>query len=88
MVEFTEEQKKEIAELLAAAQNRQAFYEQAKNWFVASLSNSKYLSDNGQLPAESHEAGIAIYQQFVKDWTSPRTPAPEPAEKENAAQQD
>jgi hypothetical protein len=78
MVEFTEEQQKEIREMLAAAQNRQAFFEQAKGWFTASLSNSKYLMDGGQLLPETHEAGIAIYQQFIRDWTSPKAPvAPE-----------
>lgn len=75
MVELTEEQ---LKELISAAQNRQAFFEQAKNWFNSSLSESKYKVDQGQMLTETHEAGIAIYQQFIRDWTTPKTPpAPE-----------
>ena len=86
MVELTEEQ---LKELISAAQNRQAFFEQAKNWFTASLSNSKYLMEGGQLLPETHEAGIAIYQQFVRDWTTPKTPAaPAPEKKDDETQQD
>jgi len=80
MVEFTEEQLKEIREMVAAAQNRQAFFEQAKVWFNDSLFNSEYLKKNGERLPEIHDAGVAIYQQFMRDWTSPKPPAPATAE--------
>jgi hypothetical protein len=75
MVEYTDEQKEEIRQMLAAAQNRQAFFEQAKVWFTDSLYNSEYLKKNGERLPEIHDAGVAIYQQFMHDWTGPKTPA-------------
>lgn len=84
MVEYTEEQKEEIRQMLAAAQNRQAFFEQAKSWFKVSLFNSEYLVKNGELLPEVNDAGNAIYQQFMHDWTAPKTPAPEKKEESDS----
>ena len=86
MVEFTEEQKEEIRQLLAAAQNRQAFFEQAKVWFTDSLFNSEYLKKNGERLPEIHDAGTAIYQQFMHDWTAPKTPASEKKESDESSE--
>ena len=80
MVEYTEEQKQEIRDLIAAAQNRQAFFEQAKTWFNSSLSESLYKVQQGQMLQETHDAGNELYRQFINDWTKPKTstPAAEP----------
>lgn len=80
MVDFTEEQQEEVRKIVAAAQNRQAIFERAKSWFMSSLYNSEYLVKNGELPPEVHETGQAIYQQFMHDWTTPKTPSPEKKE--------
>ena len=86
MVEYTEEQKEEIRQMLVAAQNRQAFFEQAKSWFTTSLYNSEYLVKNGELLPEVHEAGGAIYKQFMHDWTAPKAPAPEKKDEDETAE--
>jgi hypothetical protein len=44
------------------------------------LFNSEYLKKNGERLPEIHDAGVAIYQQFMRDWTSPKPPAPEKKE--------
>jgi hypothetical protein len=86
MVEIAED---DLRKMIEAAQNRQAFFEQAKTWFASSLSESKYKVDQGQMLTETHDAGVALYQQFINDWTKPRTPAPAAeAEKKDETQQD
>ena len=79
MVEISEEDfAKRIAEERADAAQRTAFVKDCIQWFTLSLSNSKYLLDRGECLAETHNAGITLYNQFM-------TPAKQPVPKEDTA---
>jgi len=77
MVEISDDDLKALIQKEREDAARQtAFVKDCLQWFNLSLSNSKYLLDRGECLPETHNAGIALYNQFVAP-SKPKEPAEE-----------